>query len=284
MVVPTDGGDVMGPVRRRLDEVLVRNGVAPDLEAAQSLIAEGRVLVAGAPALNAARAVGPNEPVGVVDPPRFVGRGGEKLEAALDRFDLDVTGWLALDVGASTGGFTDCMLQRGARRVISVDVGRDQLHERLAVDPRVVSMERTNILAVLVEAVEAALGGLPRIATIDVSFTSLERLVGHVLSLSAPDATLVALVKPQFEASHADASKGAGVVRDRIVWRSAVARCASAIQRSRAGIIGVMASPLKGAAGNVEFLLVAERGRAPTPVDVVDDWIDLAVAHAGSTT
>jgi 23S rRNA (cytidine1920-2'-O)/16S rRNA (cytidine1409-2'-O)-methyltransferase len=166
--------------------------------------------------------------------------------------------------------------------VLAVDVGHGQLHERLGADDRVVSMERTNALDLHADAVEAALGGAPKLLTIDVSFTSLDRMVGPLLALGAPDAHLVALVKPQFEAPHADASRGRGVVREPTVWRDAVVRCASAIQRAGAGIIGVMASPLKGAAGNAEFFIVAARGRADASVDALDAWIDAALDAARS--
>jgi 23S rRNA (cytidine1920-2'-O)/16S rRNA (cytidine1409-2'-O)-methyltransferase len=268
--------------RRRLDEVLVSDGNAPDLDVARTLIEQGHVRVAGAPALNAARAVRPDEAVSVVAPERFVGRGGHKLEAVLDRFELDVGGHRVLDVGASTGGFTDCLVQRGAAKVLSVDVGHEQLHERLGADERVVSMERTNALDLQADVVAAVLGGAPEFLTIDVSFTSLGRLVGHLLELSSPDAHLVALVKPQFETSHAEASRGRGVVSDPAVWRDAMTRCASAIERAAAGIIGVMASPLRGAAGNAEFFIVAARGRTSAPVDVVQEWIGAAVDAASS--
>jgi 23S rRNA (cytidine1920-2'-O)/16S rRNA (cytidine1409-2'-O)-methyltransferase len=272
----------MSRARRRLDQVLVHDGTAPDLEVARTMIAKGCVLVEGAPALNAARAVRHDESVSIVRAPRFVGRGGEKLEAALVRFEIDVRGERALDVGASTGGFTDCLLQRGASKVLAVDVGRDQLHEHLEADARVIAMERTNVLDLRADVVDALLGGLPQIATVDVSFTSLAQLVGHVLALCAPDVHLVALVKPQFEATRADASKGRGVVRDVSVWRSTVGRCASAIERSGAGIIGVMASPLKGAAGNVEFLLAASRGHPGTSGAALDEWIESALSAASA--
>src|SRR5437764_14383786 len=133
-------------MRRRLDAELVRRGLVPSREQAREVIASGRVVVGGAPAEKAARMVDAGEPVELIGPgPRFVSRGGEKLDAALDRFGIDVTGRRALDAGASTGGFTDCLLQRGAAAVTAVDVGRGQLHQRLRGDPRVVVVERTDI-------------------------------------------------------------------------------------------------------------------------------------------
>jgi 23S rRNA (cytidine1920-2'-O)/16S rRNA (cytidine1409-2'-O)-methyltransferase len=267
--------------RRRLDDALVRTGAVADLDAARDLIAQGRVRVGGGPALNPARAVGDDEPIAVEQPTRFVGRGGEKLDAALERFAIDPTGWLVLDVGSSTGGFSDCLLQRGAARVAAVDVGRGQLHERLAADPRVISMERTNVLDLDAAAVSSVLGAPPQLATVDVSFTSLQRVVGHVLSLCMPEATLVALVKPQFETDRATASRGRGVVRDPEVWRAVLSRCASAIERTRAGIIGAMASPIRGAAGNAEFLFGARRGTDAASAEQLAAWIDAAVRDAG---
>src|SRR5437764_3934586 len=135
-------------MRRRLDAELVRRGLVPSREQAREVIASGRVVVAGAPAEKAARMVDAGEPVELIGPgPRFVSRGGEKLDAALDRFGIDVTGRRALDAGASTGGFTDCLLQRGAAAVTAVDVGRGQLHERLRADPRITALERSDIRA-----------------------------------------------------------------------------------------------------------------------------------------
>ena len=241
--------------------MLVDRGAAADLDEARSLVGAGRVLVAGAPALSASRAVAPDEPIVVMKRERFVGRGGEKLDAALEAFAIDVDGLDALDVGASTGGFTDCLLSRGALKVLAVDVGRHQLHERLASDPRVVSMERTNIRDVSDEMVAAALGAMPSIVVVDLSFTSVRAHASRIASLAAPDADLVVLVKPQFEVDHVTASRGNGVVRDPDQWQSVVVACAWAFQAAGTGIIDLMASPLRGATGNVEFLVHAAAGR-----------------------
>ena len=256
----------------------MERGHAVDLDTARELVRGGRVLVDGAPALSSARAVAADEQVVLVEERRFVGRGGVKLDAALDRFAIGVVGALALDVGASTGGFTDCLLQRGAARVLAVDVGHGQLHERLLDDARVVSLERTNLRDVRAPVVEAALGGPPTVVTMDVSFTSVVPHAGAAVGLAASGASLLILVKPQFEVDHETASRGRGVVTDAASWRSVLAACASAIEDAGAGIMGAMPSPILGASGNVEFFLHARAtGSSVVPLDAL---LDAAVAEA----
>jgi 23S rRNA (cytidine1920-2'-O)/16S rRNA (cytidine1409-2'-O)-methyltransferase len=227
--------------------------LAPTREQAQAAVAAGRVLVGGAPADKASRLVHPGEPLALQGPvPRFVSRGGNKLEAALDRFGIDVSGKVALDAGASTGGFTDCLLQRGAALVVAVDVGHDQLHERLQGHPRVRRLDRTNIRHLSL----ARVGGVPfDVVVADLSFISLTT-VAPVLAEELPGrgADLVLLVKPQFEAGRAIASAGRGVVRDPAIWKSALESVASAFSAHGAAMMEVMVSPLTGADGNVEFL------------------------------
>ena len=232
-------------------------------------------------------------------PPPFVGRGGEKLRAALGRFELDVRGRRALDAGASTGGFTDCLLQAGAASVVAIDVGRCQLHERLRADPRVTNLERTDIRSVTL----ATVGGAPvDVVTADLSFISVVRavpvLVGEVAVAGAP---VVVLVKPQFEAGRAEASRGRGVIRDPEVHRRTLGEVAGALEASGAAIMGAMPSPITGSAGNIEFLLYArtrpatDPGRPPpedgadgptgdgphrTPGAAVSGLLDEAVAEA----
>ena len=239
--------------RRRLDLELVRRGLATSREQAQAAVAAGQVLVSGSVAEKPSRLVDPADPLTLAGPPaRFVSRGGLKLEAALARFAVDVTGRRALDVGASTGGFTDCLLQRGAASVVAVDVGRGQLHERLARHPRVDSRERTNIRQVTL----AQVGGSPfDLIVADLSFISL-RTVAPVLlgDLSAPGADLVTLVKPQFEAGRRAASAGRGVIRDPAVWSRTLVEVIGAMRDEGAAMMGLMVSPLTGADGNVEFL------------------------------
>ncbi len=226
------------------------------------------------------RLVATAEPVELLLPPRFVSRGGEKLSAALERFALDVRGARALDLGASTGGFTDCLLQAGAVSVVAVDVGRGQLHERLRRDTRVVTCEGLDVRGVTVET----LGGHPvDIVTVDLSFISL-RLATPSLTgdLAAPGAPLVVLVKPQFEAGRAEASRGRGVIRDPSVHRRTLGEVAGALEAAGAAIMGAMPSPITGHAGNVEFFLHA---RAPfedarSSTDSLDPMLDQAVAEA----
>jgi 23S rRNA (cytidine1920-2'-O)/16S rRNA (cytidine1409-2'-O)-methyltransferase len=276
------GRSLVAAARRPLDQVLVARGSARDLEEARSLIESGRVVVGGAPALHPARRVSSAEPILVLPLARFVGRGGEKLEAALERFAVSVAGRTALDAGSSTGGFTDCLLQQGAVRVLAVDVGRAQLHHRLLQDPRVVSMERTNIRDVDPAAVRQHLDGdLASIVTVDLSFTSLAAHAPHLVALAVPGADLVALVKPQFEVDRATASKGSGVIRDPEAWAGVLARCASALQSAGAGIMGAMASPIRGAEGNVEFLLHARRGIASSSGAGLEEALAEGIALLG---
>jgi 23S rRNA (cytidine1920-2'-O)/16S rRNA (cytidine1409-2'-O)-methyltransferase len=186
-----------------------------------------------------------------------VSRGGDKLDAALDRFAIDVGGRRALDAGASTGGFTDCLLQRGAAHVVAVDVGRGQLHERLRGDPRVTVLERTNVRHLHLDA----LGGQPfPIVTADLSFISLRTVAPALLDLSAPGAELVLLVKPQFEAGRAEASRGRGVIRDPAVRERAVEEVVAAYETHGAVMMDRMRSPITGADGNVEFLVHLSKG------------------------
>ncbi|HET7487110.1 MAG TPA: TlyA family RNA methyltransferase [Acidimicrobiales bacterium] len=258
--------------RRRLDAELVRRGLVPSREQAHRRVTEGRVLVGGAPADKPSRLVAAGEPVEVLGPPpRFVGRGGEKLDAALDRFAVPVAGRAALDAGASTGGFTDCLLQRGAASVLAVDVGTGQLHERLRADPRVTVLDRTNVRSLV-------LGEPVALVVADLSFISLRVVVPALLGPNAePGADAVVLVKPQFEAGRAEASKGRGVVRDPGVWRRVLEEVRSAIEGCGAAMMGAMVSPLTGADGNVEFLLHA-RAHHGGPVAPVD--LDAVVAAA----
>lgn len=240
-------------VRRRLDLELVRRGLVESREQAQDAVATGCVLVGGAVAEKPSRLVSPADAVTVVaTEQRFVSRGGQKLEAALDRFDIEVAGLRVLDAGASTGGFTDCLLQRGAASVTAVDVGRGQLHPRLAADQRVHSLERTNIR----HATLAQLGGRPfEVVVADLSFISLGTVAPVLLGpLAAEGAAVVLLVKPQFEAGRREVSKGRGVIRDPAVWSQALLGVLGALERQQAAMMGLMVSPVTGADGNVEFL------------------------------
>jgi 23S rRNA (cytidine1920-2'-O)/16S rRNA (cytidine1409-2'-O)-methyltransferase len=252
----------------------VRRGLAPSRSQAQADIDAGRVTVDGAPASKASRLVAPAEAIVVHGPPpRFVGRGGEKLDAALERFAVEVAGRRAVDLGASTGGFTDALLQRGATSVVAVDVGYGQLHERLRADPRVEVRERTN-------ARELTPGDLGRPAEVlvgDLSFISLRAVVPVAVALVAPGADLVLLVKPQFEAGREEAARGRGVITDPVVWRRVLEEVSTALAAAGATIMGAMASPLTGADGNVEFLIHARAGTHAAPD--VTALLDAALAE-----
>jgi 23S rRNA (cytidine1920-2'-O)/16S rRNA (cytidine1409-2'-O)-methyltransferase len=216
------------------------------------MIADGRVTVSGAPSSKAARLVAAGEPVLVAGPgPRYVSRGGEKLAAALEQFGIAVTGTRAIDVGSSTGGFTDCLLQSGATSVVALDVGTHQLHEHLRSDPRVEVHERTNVR----DVDPGALGAPFAVLVADLSFISLTTVAPALRSLLGPGGEAVLLVKPQFEAGRAIVSKGRGVVTDPDVWADVLERVGTRFAELGAAIMGVMRSPLRGADGNVEFLL-----------------------------
>jgi 23S rRNA (cytidine1920-2'-O)/16S rRNA (cytidine1409-2'-O)-methyltransferase len=210
------------------------------------------VLVGGSVATKPARMVAPGEAISLVGPaPRFVGRGGEKLDAALTAFGIDVAGKRCLDAGASTGGFTDCLLQHGAASVVAVDVVYGQLHERLRADPRVDNRERTHIRGLT----PGDVGGPADVVVADLSFISLRSVLADLVGLAAPGADLVLLVKPQFEAGREEAAKGRGVIRDPEIHRRVVDEVASAAVSQGAAMMGEMPSPITGAEGNVEFLL-----------------------------
>jgi 23S rRNA (cytidine1920-2'-O)/16S rRNA (cytidine1409-2'-O)-methyltransferase len=221
------------------------------------VIAEGLVTVAGAVADKPARLVSVADAIVVQGPARpYVSRGGEKLAAGLDGFGITVDGLRVLDAGASTGGFTDCVLQRGAQRVIAVDVGYGQLHERLRGDERVDLRERTNIRTLDADAI----GGPVDLVVADLSFISLRTVAAALLACAASGADLVLLVKPQFEAGRAEASRGRGVIRDPDVRARVLEEVGGALTELGAAIMGTMESPLKGADGNVESLLHARKG------------------------
>jgi 23S rRNA (cytidine1920-2'-O)/16S rRNA (cytidine1409-2'-O)-methyltransferase len=223
---------------------------------AAAAVASGRVTVAGAPTTKPSRLVAPGESIEIQGPPpRFVSRGGDKLDAALDAFCIDVRDTRALDAGASTGGFTDCLLQRGASHVIAVDVGHGQLHERLAADQRVEQRDRTNVRSLDANVI----GGSVDLVVADLSFISLRVVAPSLLACARPAADLVLLVKPQFESTRQEAAKGKGVIRDADVRARVLAEVVDALAGLGAAIMGTMVSPLTGADGNVEYLVHARK-------------------------
>lgn len=248
--------------RRRLDAELVRRGLSPSRAQAQADIEARRVIVGGAPADKPARMVGPDEPIHIEGPPPpFVSKGGEKLDAALERFGIDVAGRRVLDAGASTGGFTDACLQRGAASVVAVDVGYGQLHERIRTDPRVESRERVNVRTLQRGDIDPP----PDLVVADLSFISLTTVAPALLDVARPGADLVWLVKPQFEVGRATVSAGKGVVRDPEARAEAMRLISGCLSDLGAAIMGGMVSPRRGADGNVEFLVHAVAPPVPSP-------------------
>lgn len=270
--------------RRRLDTELVRRGLVATRSEAHDAIAAGIVIVAGATADKPARLVAANQPVELLGPPaRFVSRGGEKLEGALNRFGVDPHGQAALDAGASTGGFTDCLLKRGAAHVYSVDVGHGQLDQRLRHDARVSVLERVNVRSLTPDILRQANPDFVpcTLITADLSFISLATVVPALTGpVGHEHADLVLLVKPQFEAGRVVVARGKGVVRDPEVWLQALVDVSSALREAGTGIMGAMVSSLIGPAGNVEFLLHAKKGIvAPDPDMVLSAAVSEAVAR-----
>jgi 23S rRNA (cytidine1920-2'-O)/16S rRNA (cytidine1409-2'-O)-methyltransferase len=238
--------------RVRLDQLLVERGLAESRARAQALVLAGKVGVGEGDATRHDRKPGDlvaaDVAIAVASPNPYVSRGGHKLAAALDAFEIDPSGLVCLDVGSSTGGFTDVLLQRGASRVYALDVGRGQLAEALRHDPRVVSMERTNAR----NLTEASLPEPIALATIDVSFISLDLVLGPVASTLARGGQIVALVKPQFEAGRGRTDHG--VVHDPRIHREVLERIVRAAGELRVGTRAVIPSPLTGPEGNREFL------------------------------
>src|SRR5438105_7468425 len=253
-------------MKKRLDVVLVERGLAESRAQAQALVLAGLVPGYDKPGTQVDEAV----EISVERPPPYVSRGGEKLANALDRLGVDPAGLDCLDVGASTGGFTDCLLQRGAARVIAVDVGYGQLHPRLRADPRVVAMERVNARALEELRFE------PELVVCDVSFISVRTALPPALRLARPGWQAIVLVKPQFEAGRSDVGKG-GVVRDAVVRRRVVRDVAEAALGWGGQTVGVVDSGVPGPKGNRELFLHLVDREEPVLDDRLDQWIGDAV-------
>lgn len=253
----------------RLDEAVAARGGLTRSQA-RSLIMEGRVRVGGVPASKAGQRVREQDEITIERPRRFVSRGGEKLETALEDFGLDVRGVRALDVGASTGGFTDCLLQRGAAHVTALDVGYGQLDWRLRNDPRVRVIERTNVRTLPDDAFDEPF----EMIVIDASFISLRTVLPRAIAFLARSGVIVALVKPQFEAGRERVGRG-GVVRDPRVHRDVLFEVRDAAAAAGLRTIALCASPLLGPAGNREFLVELRREGEP----LADERIDAVVGE-----
>ncbi len=240
----------------RLDQALVERGLCDSRERAKRLILAGQVRVNAQTARKPSDSVKPGDELTLDAPEKFVSRGGHKLEHALEQFQLDVKNLTALDLGASTGGFTDCLLQRGAAKVFAVDVGQGQLAWKLRNDPRVVVMEKTNARNLKPEQFPARAD----LAVIDCSFISLKKILPPAIPLLKTNGKIVALIKPQFEAGKAEADKGRGVITDDAVHQRVIRELAEFVA-AQAGLCwrAVVESPLLGPAGNKEFLVLIEK-------------------------
>jgi 23S rRNA (cytidine1920-2'-O)/16S rRNA (cytidine1409-2'-O)-methyltransferase len=235
--------------KRRIDNLLVERGLVESRAKAQALIMAGEVEVGGKTIIKSGTLVSEEAAVSIRKPPPFVSRGGIKLEHALDRFQLDVSSRIIADIGASTGGFTDCLLQRGAKRVYAVDVGYGQLDYRLRQDERVVVMERVNARypIPLPEKVD--------LATVDLSFISVEKVIPSVARLLKDDGYLLVLLKPQFEARRHEVGRG-GIVKQPLVHARVLGRFISWVVENSFRLGGIVASPILGASGNMEFFVL----------------------------
>ncbi|CAB5063780.1 unannotated protein [freshwater metagenome] len=256
--------------RERLELALVSRGLVSDLDAAKHAIDDRLVQVNGSIAISYSHLVAPNDQIRVVEQSRFVSRGGFKLEAALAHFEIDLAGLRVLDVGASTGGFTDCALQHGARQVVSLDVGKNLLHEKLVSDQRVVEVSETNARdivnltstgastsagagtgsAMFAEKFDVVVG--------DLSFISVHEVLPSMLAALKTDGLLILLVKPQFEATRLEADKASGVIEDPEIHRRVCREIGEASSQKGCSLLGVIESPIRGQQGNIEFLLAAK--------------------------
>lgn len=257
---------------QRLDHAIVERELAGTRSRAKALIMAGDILVNDQKETRAGHNVGPEDEIALREKPRFVSRGGEKVDHALNEFGINVTGMVAADLGASTGGFTDCLLQRGATKVYAVDVGYGVLDERMRTDPRVVSMERTNA---------RYLDGLPEqvdIVVIDVSFISLSRMFPVVARILNPDGVCVPLIKPQFEAGRDNVGKR-GVVRDPAVHEMVLRKAIGYAADNTLTAVNLVASPLRGPNGNVEFLAHLVHAHVEDPPSL-NTLVEKAMAEA----
>jgi 23S rRNA (cytidine1920-2'-O)/16S rRNA (cytidine1409-2'-O)-methyltransferase len=261
--------------RTRLDATMVARGLARSRNEAQALIADGNVTVAGAPATKPASLVANDQPVVVTAQRRWASRGGGKLEGALADFDVEVAGRHVLDAGASTGGFTDVLLSKGAQRVVAVDVGYGQLDWRLSSDDRVVVLDRTNVRHLRPSDVPPP---PPSLVVADLSFISLTVVLPALVGAADPDAEYVLLVKPQFETAPDRIGKK-GVVRDPAVWRQSLERVVAAAALLGLGLRDATVSPLRGPAGNVEFFVHLARTVENDPARLIDRIVSLASAR-----
>ncbi len=247
--------------KERIDKLLVQKGLAPTREKAQALVMAGQVYVDGRKVEKAGERVSPDARIEVKGGMKYVSRGGYKLEKALKTFGINPEGWVCLDVGASTGGFTDCLLQHGAKRVYAVDVGRGQLNYKLREDKRVVSYEKTDARSLTEKHIPEKVD----LITIDVSFIPLEKVLPSVVEFLKENGLIIALVKPQFELSPKDVKKG--VVKDPLKRKEAIEKVAKfATEELKLSVLRITKSAPKGPKGNEEFLLLLKKdGKGSIP-------------------
>ncbi len=248
--------------KQRLDTLVVQRGLIETRERAKQLILAGEVIVSGSTQVKPGQLISQDAEIVVKEPPRYVSRGGLKLEQALQVFQVDVRDSIAIDVGASTGGFTDCLLQHGTKFVYAVDVGHGQLAWKLRQDPRVCVIEGTNIRTIDVNRFESPV----EIGVVDVSFISLQKVLPIITQIVNPTGDVLALVKPQFEAGRKDVGKG-GVVRDARVHGRVLGDLVRFIQGLDLSVMGISHSPIRGPAGNIEYLVWFKAGVEGTSVD-----------------
>jgi len=242
--------------KERLDKILVERGLVPSRERARALIMEGRVIGDGRVIDKPGTKIGLETRIEIKgEDKNYVSRGGKKLEGALRAFEINPEGMVVIDVGASTGGFTDCILQRGAKKVYAVDVGYGQLAWKLQKDPRVVNLERRNVRYLKREEIEEEVD----LILIDTSFISIEKFIPHLLQFLKSGGHIISLIKPQFEVGKGEVGKG-GVVRNPILHQKVIQRISEFCKKIGLDVLGVVESPLKGPKGNIEYFIHLRKG------------------------
>lgn len=263
-------------MKERLDILLVKRGLAPSREKAKAMIMEGNVFVENQREDKAGTSIPENAKIEIKgNTLKYVSRGGLKLEKAMNHFDIELQNKVCMDIGASTGGFTDCMLQNGASKVYAIDVGYGQFAWKLRNDERVVCLEKTNVRYVTHEQVPDE----GDFASIDVSFISLTKVLPAVLGVLGEKGQLVCLIKPQFEAGREKVGKK-GVVRDSSVHREVIEMIVEYVRTQRLGILGLDFSPIKGPEGNIEYLIYLDKSRSGMHEDEVQARVDTVVAQS----
>lgn len=265
--------------KERLDVLMVNRGLAESREQAKRLILSGAVEIERINLPKPGLMIDSETSITVKAREKYVSRGGLKLEAALQDFKISVEGHICIDIGASTGGFTDCMLQHGAKQVYAVDVGVSQMHEKVRTDPRVLLIEHTNARNLSADAIKVQ----PGFAAVDVSFISILRITQPLIKILAPGANAVLLIKPQFEAGREAVSRGRGIIRDKSVHREVLVKVLDELRGQGWQVLGLIASPIVGGSGNIEFLCWAGTGILDCGKPAAHIDIDGVILSAGAT-